>query len=570
MISASAQAAAILAGPAIPYQVRITSIRGSEVLADDIPVEDGYEEDDAASRVPELVTLRIPRVKDGYDWSPNGDDTHPLAAAGQKLAVLVLIDGEPVQRGVFPITDVDTDGDTVFVQAGGLLYLLQEAKLRVPFVPSGTLKSTLRGLIEPAITVNFDSGLGDRSVPAGLNVDDDRLDAVYALLEAWPAEVYIDQSGVAQVTRPKSTPGLWLPGVVGSVATTPDHPSLDVTDLDVSADVTMLRWSGTSTAQEFVSRWSDGSGDNSFIFGLYIDGRIIVIWSSNGSNILSTYSSVPVSAEDGSRLALRWTMDVNNGSGQRVHKFYVGPTADGPWTQLGSNVTESGATAIHAGSLPLSSGSHANTTNNFAGIIHQIRMYNGDRDASGTLVASADFDQQPETTGASFVDSTSKTWTVQGAAYIIPQLSADVTVPRSRIIRAYGKSTRKGVYTAVVARGKDSSGTPLSAVVYRSGPKGYPGLFNGLAVPYVLESDLLTTPGQCQAAAQAKMAQLSRDTGRTLELEVVPDPRIQLGDILNVDCDAYSGLAMVTKVRLPLAATTAMPPMRLTVVTIDG
>lgn len=181
----------------------IESWRGGTLLAAGVPATSAVEEGDRTLNVPERLTLTVPRLVDGVDWSPSLDN-HPLAANGQTLRVKLGVglrgtEVEWFQRGVFLIQDSQVDGDTVNVAAVGLLQLIDEAKLVSPFQPSGTLVSTLRGLIEPALTVSVDAALADRAVPAGINFDEDRLRAVYDLLDAWPADAIVDPTGYLRV-----------------------------------------------------------------------------------------------------------------------------------------------------------------------------------------------------------------------------------------------------------------------------------------------------------------------------------------------------------------------------------
>jgi hypothetical protein len=175
-------------------------------LADEIPVSSGTEEVDAGLAVPERVTLSVPREDRGIVWAPTRPD-HPLAAYGQRIKVEVGIDlgrdqVEWLQRGWFVITDSEVRGDTVAVQAAGLMYLIQEARLVSPFQPSGNFTNTLRSLIEPAVTANIE-GLTDRAVPTSVVMEDDRIRNVQELLDAWPADAFVDEGGVLQV-RPET------------------------------------------------------------------------------------------------------------------------------------------------------------------------------------------------------------------------------------------------------------------------------------------------------------------------------------------------------------------------------
>jgi hypothetical protein len=199
VIELSDAAKSVLLAGSQRHLVRVESWLDDELLADDIPISAGREEGDRSLAVPERATLTVPRTADGVDWSPDAD-LHPLAANGQRLRVnlgVELANGvvEWIQRGEFLVFSSEADGDTVTVESYGLLWLVSEARLVSPYQPSGTLISTLRGLIEPALTVVVDAGLTDRSVPAGVNYDEDRLGAVGELLDAWPAVAQVQPEG---------------------------------------------------------------------------------------------------------------------------------------------------------------------------------------------------------------------------------------------------------------------------------------------------------------------------------------------------------------------------------------
>lgn len=220
MITLSDAATSILTR-SFSYRCRVESWRGEELLADDVPVADGVEETDRSLRVPERVTFTVPRLSRGESWSPVDDD-HPLAANGQRLRVQLGIDigagqVEWFQRGWFVIEGATTDGDTVNVTAVGLLALVDEARLVSPYQPTGTLSSTLQGLVEPALTVVVGAGLTDRAVPSGVNYDEDRLGAVMELLDAWGADAVVTEDGYLSVVPmgPSLTPVLELTNGTG-------------------------------------------------------------------------------------------------------------------------------------------------------------------------------------------------------------------------------------------------------------------------------------------------------------------------------------------------------------------
>lgn len=234
MIDVTDTVATALTSPVVVRSCAVESWRNGDLLADNVPVATGTEEADRANRVPELVTLTVPRTADGVRWDPGRDQLHPLASNGQQLHVKLGVGTagggkEYFQRGVFLIDTTETDGDTVTVTCKNLLALVDEARLVSPFQPSGTLGSTLRGLIEPGLTVDLTDAPADRSVPTtGINWDEDRLGAALELLDAWAADAAVNEGGQLQVVSALTA--------VTSVATLTD-----------GAGGTVIRANGAST-----------------------------------------------------------------------------------------------------------------------------------------------------------------------------------------------------------------------------------------------------------------------------------------------------------------------------------
>jgi hypothetical protein len=229
----------------------VESWRDGQLLAAAVPVSAASEETDRTLRVPERVTLAVPRRYRGMSWAPTSDD-HPLAARGQRLHVKLgvgVVGGavEWFQRGVFLLDDATVDGDVVTVTAVGLLDLVDEARLVSPFQPTGTLTSTLRALIEPALTVVVSSSLEDRDVPDGVNFDEDRLSAVLELLDAWPADAVVDPAGYLTVAplSQSTTPVLALTDGVGGTVIT----AVGSSTREGVANVVVARGTGSDGAQ---------------------------------------------------------------------------------------------------------------------------------------------------------------------------------------------------------------------------------------------------------------------------------------------------------------------------------
>lgn len=213
-------------------EMRVESWLGGELLSDDVPVSDGSEDRDSSLAVPERITLTVPARDGGVSWDPTIDPRHPLAAYGQQLrisyGVEVAGDFEWITRGWFVVTESSTDGDDVTVQAQGLLTLIDEAKFASAFQPSGTLASTVRSLVEPALTVEIDGTLIDRSIPVGMQWDDDRLGALGEVLNAWAATGRVTEDGLLLI-EPLSDTGT---------------PVLSLTD---GVGGTVVRWQSTTS-----------------------------------------------------------------------------------------------------------------------------------------------------------------------------------------------------------------------------------------------------------------------------------------------------------------------------------
>jgi hypothetical protein len=208
MITISAAAAAALTR-SWTMHTRVDAWLGAQLLATDIPVVGGAHETDRTLRIPDRVTLRVPRLDRGVSWDPGAAADHPLAPWGQRMRASIgvgLDHGqiEWVGRGWFLITDASVDGDLINVTAASLLQLIDEARLTAPLQPSGTIGAALRTLAEPALTVDLAAAPTDRAVPSGMAWDEDRLGAVTELLDAWPAEAVVSDTGALVVTAPPS------------------------------------------------------------------------------------------------------------------------------------------------------------------------------------------------------------------------------------------------------------------------------------------------------------------------------------------------------------------------------
>jgi hypothetical protein len=205
MIDVSDTVRSVLDG-SYEYHIQVQSWLGDQLLADDVPVSAGSEDSDRSLTVPERATFTVPKIVRGVDWTPAGDDS-PLAANGPTLKVSLGVGKGPdgvewFQRCELLISQTTENGDgtTLDVTAVGLLGLVDEAKFVAPFQPDGTIGSTVRALLEPAVTVDLGMAPTDRSVPtSAVNWDSDRLGALGDLLDAWPAVPRMNEGGYLEI-----------------------------------------------------------------------------------------------------------------------------------------------------------------------------------------------------------------------------------------------------------------------------------------------------------------------------------------------------------------------------------
>ena len=210
------------------------------------------------------------------------------------------------------------------------------------------------------------------------------------------------------------TSSLDLPGAAAATASTPDHASLAVTDLDVRVRMSMDDWTPGGFGQFVVGQWPNSAGNNGWILSISATGEPVLAWTANGTTQLTRTCSAPTGFADGSMHWLRVTLDVDNGAAGHTVVWYTSEDAV-TWTQLGATSTTAGTTSIFNSTAALTLGDVLPLN----GFVKQLEVRNG---IGGTVVANPDFmAQRPGTT--SFKDRTGKTWTVNGTAVI----SSDTT-----------------------------------------------------------------------------------------------------------------------------------------------
>lgn len=288
---------------------------------------------------------------------------------------------------------------------------------------------------------SVDSGLGRLDLQNFSDVE--RLAPAYAS-DLMPSVGYISFGGAAQLN-----------------SFTDDHADLDATvDLDIRVHVKVDDWT-PSTEGTFICK---GAQLITFAYKVGIEattGKMLLSYSANGSSWVDNVSTVATGLADGSEKWLGYTMDGDDGGGNRVLKFYVSdyPFADiNSWTQVGTTVTTAGTASIFNSGVQLIVGTFPFTSNGLSGRIYEVQVRNG---INGTIVANPRWrDAKPGK--ATIKDSTGKVWNNNNTSITQQQTLGDVlsivTFAGRQVFSISGQGIYVGHATEVVPTGHLDTG----------------------------------------------------------------------------------------------------------------
>lgn len=266
---------------------------------------------------------------------------------------------------------------------------------------------------------------------------------------------------------------------------TADKAVLDITgDIDIRVEVWPHTWR-PGIAMVLASKWNTPS-NLSWVFFVNTDGKLYVEWSTGGTSatIQQVGSTIAMPQSTG-RIALRCTIDVDNGAAGKDIKFFTATDIGASYTQFGSTVTTAGTSSIFSGAANLVAGGtdFSNGSIPFGGKFYAFELRNG---INGTLVADMDATAKTlSTTSWSDGLSTPNTWNVQGAARIVNDRvrfwGELASLPRK------GDSTGVDLYIPATASGTirrlTQGASPLRSPMYRNftqyTPHGYWPLEDG-------------------------------------------------------------------------------------------
>ncbi len=218
---------------------------------------------------------------------------------------------------------------------------------------------------------------------------------------------------------------LALNGSSGNYASTPDSVANSVTgDIDLRAHVALADW--TPSAPNVII--AKAGSWYSYQFYVNNSGSLVLMTSANGTSWISATSTATPSISDGQDLWIKATRDVDNGSSGNTTQFFTS-TDGSSWTQLGSNVVNSGTTSIYNSTDSVEVGSDfGGCCNNLTGKVYYADIRNGIGSA-----ASVTFDPLlASSSSTTWTAATGEVWTINRSGSTSPaDVAASLTVSTS-------------------------------------------------------------------------------------------------------------------------------------------
>lgn len=208
---------------------------------------------------------------------------------------------------------------------------------------------------------------------------------------------YLDFTGQSYV---------YLPGNNSDYLSVSDDDSLDITeDIDLRVKVALDQWTSGSTQRIFAKHGA--LGNRSWLVSLLSNQTIQFIWYEGSTQNIVT-STAAINYPDKNDLWLRVTLDVDNGASGHDVTFYT--SYDGAsWSQLGTTVTNAGATSIFSSTAPIEIGDCSALSGPAAGKYYRAVICGG---LNGIPVLDIDTDVITSSNISSFMTATGHSVTI--------------------------------------------------------------------------------------------------------------------------------------------------------------
>lgn len=526
---------------------RIDILRGGRVVADDVPCADVRLDWQSSRVVPGMLSFKAP-----LEWVPRFP-LDPLNRFGQRARVAFLfeLDGESWQTdlGQFVLTDWSVEDDGVLVTGFDLMQVLEENPMAwASSPPPGSMLSTeLRRLCE-SLPVVLGEGVVDSPVPAEAQWGTSRTEAVTMLTAAKGCAVRSGAGGALHVYRLAD----------GS------HP--------------------VATFEERDLGWRTGNGLLVSVRERPVgEGRLPNRWIVTGT---ASYSvDVPVdSSGDGKEAKFPAPTSLAATSDKGANRTTVAGKADAPdGTRV--TVTDSSGSTIGSGSVSGKAFTVTIGAYRQSGSVVYVRIGEGDKRSNQTGIAvtgQSDYKLRKPTGVTAYIDSGSVS--VEGKSSAAN--GTGVTVSRGSTVLGTGQvwdgvfsvgvTAAKGeTLTVVLGSGKLASVPVVVAVTTEPAGKSVKvktrkekrkdsftavrvnntGIFESSMYGWVTQvTEFSGTASQDDvenAADDAMRASLSALGGLTVE--VVPDPRVEVGDVVSIVTRDWVKVGRVSAYSLPLS-----------------
>jgi hypothetical protein len=208
---------------------------------------------------------------------------------------------------------------------------------------------------------------------------------------------------------------LFCPNAASNGASTPDAALHDIsTDLELVAQVAASDYTPAAD-MTVASKWTESGNQRTALLRITTGGLLSLLWSDNGTNVLSKNSTVALSTTDGDIVAVKATLEVDNGAAGHDVKFWTSTDFDpvtgvGTWAQLGATVTTGSTTSVFNGTGQFRvSGQNLGAAQPFDGKVFYADMKNG---IGGAVVARFRPEDALDNEATSWQGEFGETWTV--------------------------------------------------------------------------------------------------------------------------------------------------------------